>query len=1062
MKNKIKSDKGSYANLHRQKQEISHNKTSILLDNNEIKKGIKFDDLNDWEKIKYNNPDETTHSNYKKEYQNNNIESKQEVNFNNFYPISQNNNNFNVPIQENNFNSLNKLNYMKENKFIVNQPDFFPDVQNQNYFHDNIEEGAAVLNKINNININPNYEINYNKPEIINNLLPSQIKKQTKPQEIQNLENDLIQNNNKLTYIPNTGNNVNNPYELNDIKNKNKTTKNYPHDYTNYNQNNLLLQQNRDNDDFSINTSNFTNRYDLGNQVDKMDISNLPNNFGYKNNLNQNNNLINLISQDENNFIINTKENLENINLKIKPQTKDNISNNIRKDINKINNTGNLVNYQNQTNNIGTNQNIFNEKLKNSIEPITENDISDEELGSNNKIDQNEELKKKYFSDDLNKNSTNQTKKLGNSQKNLYSNNINNIYDNEHDKKISTDKNLVLKNYIPTNLKNNKNNFNQQDNILDNDDSLDDDGESSIFHNTLDNNEFNVTQKQLKDLKKEFYDIHKITKKSSEIDKNIILKPKNLNNLPNVNLNNPNTTNFTEKTKASGISQKTTDILSMKTKRRPSPYIKNREAINSEKNPVISNNCNNSKSLDGKNIIHPEYLSTKPTSIQTYQQNTNILHIDPILNQYPPMIYNMNTFNNNYGNGYNNLGILNMGYGQIPNDPRNNQVIPNYGYVNPNLINNQVNNGNLPYNSLLPNVNYAYNLQNQGYNNINNINKANTQNYTNLVNPQENGKIFKPKQDLIYKPYTMKEYKDKFNKTTKEEKSGGLGPNIGTKEWEEKAEKKKKIKEYSKNLNIKNKNESISRIELDTENNNANKSYTEKKKIEKKNILVEAKTRTNQVKNFYQNLNKIKESSDKEDSLDAFEDKLERDLFNNDRSEINEGLIPDIKIKSGKGHFHNIIQLKNRVEKTDRNVNENAIILVDMKTKAEKNRPKSGNKIETKKNSKNSNLNEEHNKIYTTLGNDKKINNLKPINSSRINSSLNTTRNSHVKANANGNQPRSLSGNNIKVMKEINNGNGKINKRIVQNNYNEIDDLLQKHDLYYEKAQKIKNFMSKI
>lgn len=48
-----------------------------------------------------------------------------------------------------------------------------------------------------------------------------------------------------------------------------------------------------------------------------------------------------------------------------------------------------------------------------------------------------------------------------------------------------------------------------------------------------------------------------------------------------------------------------------------------------------------------------------------------------------------------------------------------------------------------------------------------------------------------------FKPYSLKDYKDI---TAAKVVLGGLGPNIGTKEWMEKQEKKKKMEEYSKNV----------------------------------------------------------------------------------------------------------------------------------------------------------------------------------------------------------------------------------------------------------------------
>lgn len=52
--------------------------------------------------------------------------------------------------------------------------------------------------------------------------------------------------------------------------------------------------------------------------------------------------------------------------------------------------------------------------------------------------------------------------------------------------------------------------------------------------------------------------------------------------------------------------------------------------------------------------------------------------------------------------------------------------------------------------------------------------------------------------DGSYKPYSLKDFKELSNtKVT----LGSLGPNIGTKEWEEKMEKMRKMEEYSNNVN---------------------------------------------------------------------------------------------------------------------------------------------------------------------------------------------------------------------------------------------------------------------
>lgn len=53
---------------------------------------------------------------------------------------------------------------------------------------------------------------------------------------------------------------------------------------------------------------------------------------------------------------------------------------------------------------------------------------------------------------------------------------------------------------------------------------------------------------------------------------------------------------------------------------------------------------------------------------------------------------------------------------------------------------------------------------------------------------------------ITYKPHSIKEYKEKMEEWKKIEQHKGLGPNIGTKEWNEKKLKIDKIKNYSKGL----------------------------------------------------------------------------------------------------------------------------------------------------------------------------------------------------------------------------------------------------------------------
>lgn len=1263
MKNKSKPDQGSYANLYKQKiAESNQNKTSILMDKE--KKGINFDDLNDWVEIKYQKNDD---SNLQKEYQNNNIESKQDLNIygllpeansNNIYApnktnenkfsgledkedlhlnanrnnIYQNNsknnvyNNFGVGLNSNNNlnfdlnqqnNNINQIknhipdyaskninqNYNENRPLVPNYEANFPSDQNSNYIYNDANYNInSNFNYYNKLNDNNNYDDQLIKQSNLDNL-----KLNHESQNNANLKSDPINNYNKNSNNNNNNNNLNNLIlnTNNNQKNSNKhnalkeSGMSSNNNIINYNNNlNLHNRKNskeenfpnypiRENDEFSINTSNFTNRWDLGNYGDKMDMSNLQNNnLAFKNQ----NILINYTKDNAEEFTAgnNTVENPAEItgNRPNEAYFSSSIKNQ-------------MANITNKINNLGSNKNVIYNQAANQIQPIIENESLDDDL-SNNRLEddlrnQYSEANNNLINDNNNINHLNNNnyehagnfnnnknvnyKEFYNKEKiNIQADNLNvnsNFNENTNLKRnlLHNNQNLHLafncsNNDNPDfNLNNNLNKPNQKPktNLIKNENSEDDsDNDSSRFKNEIDN-DMNITQNQLKDLKKEIYEINKQTKKqTAEADKNkpSLNKLKSLKNLTeNQNITaNAYNTNFTEKTKITNISTAKGDLdnnnnsisnnLNQKIKRRPSPYLRNKELINAaEKASHAAKGLRQTKSNDAKNIlannnfnnINNNDLSSKPISIQTFQQNTNIMHIDPLVNPIPQMIYNMNTFNNNYANGY---GNINLAY---------NPMLQGHGM-------------NLPYNSLLPpQMNYLNNVnipnpvfggfpaQSQAaignFNNIQNLNSNPNNNvtYDNASIVQESYLLNKTKGEnsaVVFKPYTIKEYKEKINEVKKLEKlPRSLGANIGTKEWEEKAEKSKKAKDYAKNLAagtankklynpILNENEKEKNIDkediyakniINNNNNKNSKSTLQMKNPASKNDSEEykAKYATEErkpmhVKDFYSNLKGIQEASDNEDSFEEFENKLERELDNpkNRNSTKKENTkvknkteadsLDDLeienspkikKIQSGKSHIHNLINLKKISSASDknineiRNVNQNAVITVDFKNKSEnqeKNRPKSTSKLENikknnvtnininnipiktreaslnnknnnNKNNKNSHASADHNKIYTTLGTDRDFaNRLKPLNTSRINSSLNTTRLSRPVSSKN-------AGKNVSIRNpNANNVNGNLNSNARKGEKENIDDLLQKHDLYYEKAQKIKNFMSKI
>ena len=176
-------------------------------------------------------------------------------------------------------------------------------------------------------------------------------------------------------------------------------------------------------------------------------------------------------------------------------------------------------------------------------------------------------------------------------------------------------------------------------------------------------------------------------------------------------------------------------------------------------NPYINNN--------------PQYLIPNPFiphyNYPLYQMNSN--YPQPIMiNPYYNNPYQQNQFplinnNNNINNMTNNLN--------------NNQIIQNDT-------------------SNISNINSTINtVKSNGKAKLRPI-SANQSNISNISSSRLNSAYSRSRISAIeYKPYTLKEYKEleKVGVVL-----GGLGPNIGTKEWEEKKKKMQKMEEYSKKV----------------------------------------------------------------------------------------------------------------------------------------------------------------------------------------------------------------------------------------------------------------------
>ena len=159
--------------------------------------------------------------------------------------------------------------------------------------------------------------------------------------------------------------------------------------------------------------------------------------------------------------------------------------------------------------------------------------------------------------------------------------------------------------------------------------------------------------------------------------------------------------------------------------------------------------------------------------MMNYQQQMQQMQQQMMYTNYmtPPPMYSNNNYNYfpQINNNYN--AIANNGAYILYNKPQT-QPIPQNANWNNNMFN--MNNNHYP------------SIQNQFYadNNINN---------NNINNNNINSKTY-----YEYKPYTLKDYKE-INRVPIT--LGKLGPNIGTREWDEKRKKMKRLIDYSKQVN---------------------------------------------------------------------------------------------------------------------------------------------------------------------------------------------------------------------------------------------------------------------
>ena len=199
------------------------------------------------------------------------------------------------------------------------------------------------------------------------------------------------------------------------------------------------------------------------------------------------------------------------------------------------------------------------------------------------------------------------------------------------------------------------------------------------------------------------------------------------------------------------------------------------------------------------------------------KQMSNINPVQPIQNyngyNMNPM-YPVNQMNQMYPmNQMNQMNRMNQ-MNPYPYWNQNNQMNNKNIYENSKKNNNVNNNNPMVRNAQMiinSNNNMNNNLKNKkksqsakrinGINNNNNYNNNNFM-YNNMNNnnrsPPQQIKKLKDYQFMEFHPYTLKDYKEL---TRNPVVMGPLGANIGTKEWELKRNKMKKMMNYSNNIN---------------------------------------------------------------------------------------------------------------------------------------------------------------------------------------------------------------------------------------------------------------------
>ena len=189
--------------------------------------------------------------------------------------------------------------------------------------------------------------------------------------------------------------------------------------------------------------------------------------------------------------------------------------------------------------------------------------------------------------------------------------------------------------------------------------------------------------------------------------------------------------------------------------------------------------------------------------------------------------YKLNQLNNNNnGNFYINQ-----------NQSENKHVLS--PYYNNNTISND--------RSYLIHRIYPYNRNSQRYQNIFNKEVLLSDNRSNNSS-EKNNLDYSIKRKYLFEPYTLNEYKQKYENGLSMKKLGGLGANIGGEDWrirQKLLERKKQYSEYIKNdENFKNR-QNRKKIQLKKENSEVSRTIISKKSSDSKERMTESSKKIN-------------------------------------------------------------------------------------------------------------------------------------------------------------------------------------------------------------------------